>query len=162
METKRAKRFIYEGLAFPVVLVHIPLVKKRDVWTPSINYNKFQKEVLLALSHKPVALNGNEVHFIRTYFEMTLEDFGKQFGVSHVAVLNWEKMGNKPSKINPTTELCIRLLILEKLNISNQIFRETFREFDFEGIAKKTFSQKVRKYVTLAGSDVTKRSHLRA
>jgi hypothetical protein len=161
MKTKKVKQFIYEGLGFPVVLVNISLVKKRDVWTPAIDYNKLQKNVLLALTQKPTSLTGNEVHFIRTYFEMTLKNFGKCFGVTHVAVLTWEKMGDKLAKINPTTELCIRLFILEKLNMSNQVFREAFREFDIETIAKasKTSLSKTRKPLTLPGAQVAKRSH---
>lgn len=163
METKKVKKYIYEGLGFPVLLVNVTLVKKRGVWTPLIDYNKLQKEVILALSHKPVALTGYEVHFIRTYFEMTLENFGKQFGMTHVAVLTWEKMKNKPAKINLTTELCLRLFILEKLGINNQIFRETFREFDFEAIAKenKMPSIKSRKPMTLTGSHIIKKSYAR-
>lgn len=110
------KLFIYKGLGFPVVLTNLSLVKKRGIWTPAIDYNKLQKEVLLALTHKRTALTGNEIHFIRIYFEMTLEKFGKQFGVTHAAVLNWEKMDDSPAKVNPTTELYIRLLILRELN----------------------------------------------
>lgn len=160
MKTKRAKRFVYEGLGFPIVLVNVSLVQKRGMWTPAINYNKLQKEVLLALAHKPMALTGNEIHFIRAYFEMTLENFGKHFGVTHVAVLTWEKMGDKLGKINPTTELCIRLFILEKLKMNNQVFREAFREFDIEGIVKasKTPSSKVRRPLVLTGALVPKRS----
>ncbi|HSX26861.1 MAG TPA: hypothetical protein VLE89_07655 [Chlamydiales bacterium] len=159
MKTKKAKRFVYEGLGFPVVLINVPLVNKRGVWTPAIDYNKLQKQVLVALAHKPVALTGNEVHFIRAYFEMTLENFGKHFGVTHVAVLMWEKMGNKPGKINPTTELCIRLFVLEKLKMNNQVFRDAFREFDIEGIVKeyKTPSPKARRPLTLPGTHVAKR-----
>ncbi len=155
------KRFIYAGLGFPIALVNVSLVKKRGVWTPAVNYNKLQKEVLLALTHKAVALTGNEIHFIRTYFEMTLENFGKNFGVTHVAVLTWEKMGDKPAKINPTTELCMRLFVLEKLNTNNQIFREAFREFDFAGIAK-TSSLRSTKLVTLSAAHVAKRPYASA
>jgi DNA-binding XRE family transcriptional regulator len=164
METKKTKKYIYEGLGFPVVLNNVSLVKKRGIWTPAIDYNKLQKEVLLVLSHTSFPLAGNEIHFIRTYFEMTLDDFGKQFGVTHVAVLNWEKTGDKPAKINPTTELCIRLMILEKLNMNNQVFRDTFREFDFQHIAKeqKSPSAKPRKPVMLTGINVSKRSYARA
>ncbi len=164
MEIKKVKRFIYEGLGFPIVLVNISLVKKRDIWTPAIDYNKLQKAVLLAFTHKPIALTGNEIHFIRTYFEMTLEIFGKHFGVSHVAVLTWEKSGNKLAKINPTTELYIRLFILEKLKMNNQVFREAFREFNIEGIAKssKTPSIKALKPITLPGTQISKRSYARA
>ncbi len=111
MKTKKAKRFIYEGLGFPMVLLNVSLVKKRDVWTPAIDYNKLQKRVLFALAQKHSAMTGNEIHFVRAYFEMTLENFGKHFGVTHVAVLTWDKMGDKQARINPTTELYIRLFI---------------------------------------------------
>ena len=163
MKMKKAKRFVYEGLGFPVVLVDVPLVKKRDIWTPAIDYNKLQKEVLIALTHKPAALTGNEIHFIRAYFEMTLETFGKYFGVTHVAVLTWEKMGDKPGKINPTTELYIRLFVLEKLKMSNQVFRDAFREFDIEGIVKeyKTPSLRPRRPITLPSTNIAKRNRAR-
>jgi DNA-binding XRE family transcriptional regulator len=134
----------------------VKLVNKRDVWTPAIDYNKLQKQVLLALSCKPLALTGNEIRFIRTYFEMTLEAFGSHFGVTHVAVLKWEKTGDKVAKISPTTELCVRLFILEKLNSSNQLFREVFREFDIKEIIKPPSSQSQR-LVTLPGSQVARR-----
>ncbi len=112
------------------------------------------------MTHKPIALTENEIHFIRTYFEMTLENFGKLFGVTHVAVLTWEKTKNKPAKINPTTELYIRLLILEKLNMNNQIFREAFREFNIAGFVKtsKTSSVRANKPLILIGTNVTKHS----
>ncbi len=162
METRTVKRFVYEGLGFPIVLVDIALVKKRGVWTPAIDYNKLQRQVLLAMTHKHIALTGNEIHFIRTYFEMTLEGFGKQFGLTHVAVLTWEKAGDKPAKVNPTTELCLRLFILEKLNMNNQVFRDAFREFDIQGIAKasKSATPRTRRPLTLPGAHVAKRSYV--
>ena len=121
MITKKSKRFVYEGLGFPIILKDVFLVKKKDIWTPAIDYNKLQRQVLLELCHKSLLLTGNEIHFIRVYFEMTMESFGKQLGISNPAVLNWEKSQNKSAKINPTTELCIRLFILEKLNMNNQV-----------------------------------------
>lgn len=158
MKVKKVKRFTYEGLGFPVVLVNVNLVEKRGVWTPAIDYNKFQKQVLIALSHKTAALTGNEIHFIRTYFDMTLEGFGEQFGLTHVAILNWEKSGDKSAKINPTTELCIRLMILDKLKMNNQVFRDTFREFDVQEFAKqqKMGALKAVRPVTLLSSSFSK------
>jgi hypothetical protein len=137
MKTKKAKKFMYEGLGFPLVLFNVRLIKVRDTWTPAIDYNKLQKDVLIALCHKPRALTGNEIHFIRSYFEMTLESFGQHFGVSHAAILKWEKAQNRSAKISPTTELYIRLFILEKLDTNNQIFRDAFREFNIQKIGKK-------------------------
>jgi hypothetical protein len=164
MDTKKVKKYIYEGLGFPVALLNVVLVKKRGIWTPAIDYNKLQKEVLLALTHKPIALTGSEIYFIRTYFEKTLENFGRHFGVTHAAVVAWEKTESKPAKINPTTELYIRLFILEQLKMNNQIFREAFREFDIEGISKafKTASPVSRKPVTLLGTHIARRAYLHA
>ena len=162
MEKKKIKKFIYEGLGFPVVLMNVTLVKKREVWTPAIDYNKLQKEVLLALSHKPISLTGNEIHFIRAYFAMTLENFGQEFGVTHAAVLNWEKTRNKSAKINPTTELYIRLFILDKLNINNQAFRDMFREFDIQSIAKEQKNPKPTEKPLILPGSAAKRPILRA
>ncbi len=114
MEKKKIRQFIYEGLGFPVILTNIYLVKKRDVWTPAIDYNKLQKNVLIALAQKSGPLTGNEVHFIRTYFELTKGNFGKRFGVTYRTVLSWEKTGDRLAKIHPKTELEIRLFILER------------------------------------------------
>jgi hypothetical protein len=47
------KRFIYEGLGFPVVLVDVPFIEVKGIWTPAINYNDLQKNVLRELYHKP-------------------------------------------------------------------------------------------------------------
>lgn len=68
------------------------------------------------------------------------------------------------AKINPATELVIRLLILDELNISNQIFRETFREFDIEDIAKTSRVSEIRptRPIILPGAHVLKRSYAHA
>jgi DNA-binding transcriptional regulator YiaG len=158
---KLVKRFTYDGLGFPLILTDVVLVKARGVWTPAIDYNKLQKVVLVALSHKPFPLTGNEVHFVRACFEMTLQTFGKYFGVTHVAVMNWEKTKNQPAKISPPAELYVRLFILDKLKISNQIFRETFREFDIQKIAKEQKSSvKEARPLQLPSSGFRKRSAL--
>jgi len=161
MEKKRVKKFRYEGLGFPIVLFNVPMVKIRDIWTPAINYSKLQKAVLLELCDMSSPLSGNQVHFIRAYFEMTLDAFGKHFGVTHVAVLNWEKTKNKAAKINPSLELLIRLFILEKLKINNQIFRDIFREFDIQHIMKARKMSYEHKPLKLHNLHLDKSSFLR-
>ncbi len=68
-------------------------------------------------------------------FEMKLQNFASQFGVTHAAVIKWENRRDKIAKIQPTTETCIRLFILEKLDIPNNEFRSIFRSFDLSKIA---------------------------
>src|SRR3989344_6858416 len=108
MKKKLKQHFLYEGLGFPIHLLNVPMIKTRGEWTPDVNYDHLQKAILNALAEKPISLTGGEIHFIRKYFRKTLEAFGQEFGVSHVAVMDWEKQENKPVKMNPATEKCIR------------------------------------------------------
>lgn len=116
METKIQKEFIDMGFGFPVKLLNVPMVKVRGQWTPRVNYNRLADLVLVMLAAKGSRLTGNQIKFIRTYFEMTLQEFGRRFDVSHPAVLKWEKLGDKATLMNWPTEKDIRLFILERLH----------------------------------------------
>lgn len=142
-----AKIFEYDGLGFPITLLNFPLVKVRGVVVPNIDYNILQKNVLLALSSKPHPLTGNEVRFIRQYLQMTYTEFANRFGVTHASVIHWEKSKNTFAKILPTTELCIRLYILDILEAKNKVFRETFRKFNYVNF--KFLKNQVPEHITL-------------
>lgn len=71
-------------------------------WAININFNALQIAVLNMLARKSIALTGGELRFIIDYLEMSTRDFAKLFGVSHAAVLKWEK---EESKMNPSTEI---------------------------------------------------------
>ncbi len=128
---KIASEFPYDGLGFPVILLNFPLIVVRGIQVPDINYNLLQKNVLLALSRKPIPLIGNEVRFIRQYLQMTYTEFTNKFGITHAIVIHWEKSKNTFAKIQPATELCIRLSILDTLKAKDKLFRETIRNFDY-------------------------------
>ena len=115
METKVQKEFIDNGFGFPIRLVNVPMAKVRGAWTPRLNYNELAQGVLRALAHKESRLTGNEIRFIRTHFEMTLQEFAKRFCVTHVGVMKWEKTKNQPTVMNWTTEKDMRLFVLTRL-----------------------------------------------
>jgi hypothetical protein len=50
MEKKQVKGFKYVGLGFPIMLIDIPFVRFRNIWTPAIDYNKLQQNVLWGLT----------------------------------------------------------------------------------------------------------------
>ncbi|HFN0434705.1 hypothetical protein SC867_09075 [Legionella pneumophila serogroup 2] len=59
-------------------------------------------------------LTGNQVKFIRTYFSMSLSEFGKTVvHESHTAVSEWEKCGDEITNMNENTEQVLRLYIIE-------------------------------------------------
>ena len=116
MTTKIRKRYIDDGLGFPVILLNVPLIKVRGEWALKINYNRYQQCVLNLLAYKMAKLTGNEVQFIRKHFQMTVRTFAKRFSIKHTAVVKWEKAKDDPTKMTWTTEKDIRLFILDELN----------------------------------------------
>ena len=132
MKEKILNEYVYDGLGFPITLLHVPMVEVMGVWAPKIDYNKLQKIMFLLLAHKPIPLTGNEMRFVRQYSEMSMEKFGQIFGVSHAAVSKWEKRGNELTNADINTERLIRLFILEELNVNNRAFRNGFREVFLE------------------------------
>ena len=58
---------------------------------------------------------------------LTQSDFGKLFGVTHVAVVKWEKRGKSTSKINLSTQRDLRLYLLDQLLARDEDFRKAFK-----------------------------------
>lgn len=133
MREKKTKTFIFKGLGFPIKLINAPMKKVFGEWCIDIDLNKLMLVVLEALIHKPIPLTGDELRFIRSYLKMTLTEFGKIFGISHVAVLKWE---NGKNKISPSLELCIRLYVLDYLQAKDAMFRALYKEISLEQLSK--------------------------
>ena len=133
IKTKKIKTFIYKGLGIPVKLINVPMKKAAGEWCIDINMNKLMLVVLQEIIHKQTALTGGELKYIRTYLEMTSTEFGKIFGVSHVAVLKWEGGQNR---ISPALELCIRLYVLNHLNAKDKEFRAFYKKIDLQQLSK--------------------------
>ena len=136
MEVKTQKEFLDNGFGFPIRLINVPMVKIRGHWTPQLDYNELAKVLLRALAHKPSRLTGNEIKFIRTHFEMTLQAFAKRFCVTHVGVMKWEKSLNRPTVMNWTTEKDIRLFVLTRLKVKVQEFVSLYEELQLAPVGK--------------------------
>lgn len=132
-QERKTKTFIYKGLGVPVKLVNAPMKKACGVWCIDINMNKLILLVLQEIIHKPTALTRDELRYIRKYLEMTMTDFGKAFGVSHVAVLKWE---NGKNQVSPPMEICIRLYVLNHLRAKDKEFRALYNDLNLQALSK--------------------------
>lgn len=130
MERKIKKKHIDHSCGFPVVLLDVPMVKIHGDWVLDVNYDELAKTVLLYLCKKPFPLTGNEVRFIRYYFNITMRDFAQRFGVKHPAVVKWEEKKDKFASITWGIEKDIRLFILDKFCKSNKDFRTGYKALD--------------------------------
>lgn len=130
MERKIQKEYIEKGLGFPIHLINAPMTRIRGEWVLDIDYNRFEIVVLLALANKASRLTGDEIHFIRLYFKMTLEKFGERFTVSHPAVKKWEGKGSHATEMMWATEKDIRLFILDQLHQKATTILETYKKLE--------------------------------
>ena len=126
-KNKKIDTFIYKDLGFPIRLVNVPLRKVYGEWVFDFSMGVFQKAVLNLLARKQSPITGTELRFIIDYFEMSYRDFAKLFGVSHVAVVKWEK---EETRMNPSTEVCLRLYILNFLKVTDKEFRVLYLEIN--------------------------------
>ncbi len=150
MKHKIEKLYLYEGLGFPIQLVNVPMVHVRGEFILDINFNHLQKAVLLHLCYKKTPLTGNEVKFIRKYFSLNKTAFGCLFGYSHSAVLKWENQGNYIARIAPTTEIYLRLYVLNFLGRESADFKELYEEIRIPQLAEYLKKSKQVPYIPLS------------
>ncbi len=133
MKDKKRATFIFKGLGFPIKLVNAPMRKMVREWVLDINFNKLQMTVLHCLLRKPAPLNAYELKFIRKFLNMSTTEFGKVFGVTHVAVVKWE---SGKTRINISTDVCIRLYMFDHLKAKDKDFRIFFHTINPEVLSK--------------------------
>ncbi len=105
MERKK-ETFMFNGLGFPIRLIDCPMKKVIGEWVIDINLNALQLSVFKGLIHKSSPLTGKEMRFMRKFMDLTTEDLGKMVGVTHAAVVKWEK---EQSKMSLVQEIYIRM-----------------------------------------------------
>ena len=137
LRRKRQEMFVYEGFGFPVALLHVPMVRVRGAWTPDVDFNKLSERLLEALARKAARLTGSEVRFIRHSFAMTLKQFAQRFGVTHPAVIKWERAGNRPTLMAWAIEKDIRLEILRsRSGLEPKEFMSAYADLKEEAAAR--------------------------
>lgn len=114
---KFVNEFTYEGFGFPVHLSgRVPVVMAMGVEALAVPQGTLKELVALELARAPWRLTGYQIHFLRSFFRMTLQEFGSRFGdVSHAAVIAWQKKGSDPSGMGWAIEKDIRLAVVDRL-----------------------------------------------
>lgn len=134
MKSKKKSTFVYKDLGIPVKLINAPMKKICDEWILDLDMELLQRIVLEAVIHKPFLLSGTEIRYVRKYMYLSMEEFGKAFGVSHAAVSKWE---NSKNGISPALDVCIRLYIMEYLKVKDIEFRQLYRDLDLSKLSKE-------------------------
>lgn len=118
LETKVIPEYHTSALGFPIIIRNLVKVKILGEWCPEINWKLLSQIAITALMTKPSRLIGGEIKFIRTYFSMSLRDFGAMIQVSAAAVKKWEDKALEATDMHAPTEKMIRLHILNQCFVS--------------------------------------------
>ena len=125
--TKRLiKTYIYEGLGFPIELNNVEMISVKGEYAPKIDIKAIADRAIKGLTLQKTKLTGNQVRFIRSYFSLSLREFGKMVNESHTAVRKWENFQNKSTNMDPNIETTIRLYIYDKVCIKNSNDKSKF------------------------------------
>ena len=143
MKKKTLKNFTYEGLGFPIKLQNVTMVLVDGKWHPKIDVRKIADNAICDLAFQKERLTGNQVKFIRTYFEMSLRDFAKEVvNESHTAVAKWEKCKDKATNMDTNIEFMLRLYVHDRVSINTKkeqhLFYEKYTEIRNMSLTEKT------------------------
>lgn len=115
MKQTIAETFVDRSLGFEVTIQAAPLREVRGEWVLDVDPNELQEVVVWSLAHQDASWTGSQVRFVRHWLEMTLEDFAQMLGVTHPAVIKWEKRDDAPTQMAKGTEVLLRLHALKAL-----------------------------------------------
>ena len=143
MKTKTLKNYSYDGLGFPIKLQNVTMLLIDGEWSPKIDVRKVAENAIRELPYQKERLSGNQVKFIRTYFEMSLREFGPNVvKESHNAVAKWEKFAEEPTNMDENIESMLRLHVIEKVSVRTkkqaQEFIKSFRIIKEMNFLKKS------------------------
>ena len=121
MKSKRVNEYKYDGLGFPIIIPNVTMVEIDGEWGPKIDVRKIAELAIRKLPYQDEKLSGNQIKFIRTYFDMSLREFAVNVvKESHSAVAKWEKCGVNSTNMDENIEKMLRLYIIDKVLIKTK------------------------------------------
>lgn len=129
MKKKIVKKYIYNGLGFPIELRNVELIAFDGDVHPKIDVRKVADLAIKSLVTQENRLTGNQIKFIRTYFTMSLRKFANLVNESHMAVKKWENFQNEATNMDLNIEIMLRLHIYNYVAIKTKNDKKVRIEF---------------------------------
>lgn len=108
-------KIIWEGLGFPIKLIGFKMKKINNEYVPDVNMKDIQQEAFKTLIAKQGRFTGCELKFIRTYLQLTQNEFAKAINASdRSSISQWEKKMDHMTGMDINTEIMIRLFMAKQ------------------------------------------------
>ncbi len=113
----KLKNYEWNGFGFPIIFEELPAIKVRGELVPDVEWNEIAGIIVeLICLDEDSPLIGNQVKFIRSHLNMSLREFAKFMGVTHVSVMRWEETGKKSAKIGRHIEIVMKIKVLKHIH----------------------------------------------
>lgn len=147
MNKKIIKKYIYNGLGFPIELHNVVVVMFNGEFHPKIDVRKIADSAMKSLVLQESRLTGNQIKFIRTYLSKSLREFSEIVNESHTAIKKWEDFKDKPTNMDKNIEILLRLHIYNHIAIRSKNDKKEIIKFHDQYLALKEIfaNQQVRK-----------------
>ena len=76
---------------------------------------EIEKRVARELILQKIRLRGREVEYLRGIFGLSMRQFAEKLGLTHVAILKWEKAANKP--LDLVNEVAVKAMMAGLLGL---------------------------------------------
>lgn len=122
---------------FEVSIADPAYLKVGREMVPSFDEHRLRAAVTHRLVVARGRFTGAHVYFARHSLGFTLAELAAQLGVTHPAVMRWEKLRNEPTRMNRCNEIVLRQLLAESLSgcgASNAQIRSAVSDDDTIGV----------------------------
>src|SRR5262245_56998484 len=120
MKEATKKGFIYKGAGFPVTLIGFPFKTIHGDEVLDVDMDQLDLAIAFAVLSKPAPLTGHEIKFLRTIVGLSLQNFGKELGVTAPAVKKWEDLKEEEMG-SVTNDFGIRNFVAKKLSLEHEM-----------------------------------------
>jgi transcriptional regulator with XRE-family HTH domain len=118
---RKIKNYKWHGFGFLVIFNELPAVKLNGELVPDLDLGLYATPIIEYIcADQNLPLSGNQVKFIRHYFNMSLREFAVFLNVKHQSIMRWEQKKNLAARIDRNTEFVVRLLVLKKIKSSSK------------------------------------------
>lgn len=119
MKAETKKEFAYKGAGFPVMLLEFPFRTLQGDEVLDVDMDQLDLAIAFAVLRKPAPLTGNEIRFLRTILTLSLQNFGKELGVTAPAIKKWEDLKDKNMR-SITNDFAIRNFVAKRLSFEHE------------------------------------------
>jgi DNA-binding transcriptional regulator YiaG len=130
---KKLKTYIFTGFGFEILLKDVVIKSVDGVEYPDINMSKLKNDTTRALLTSKQSLTGNQLKFIRTYLQMSLDELSAKIHIPASTLRSWENKGAAFTGLSIDQEKAFRILTI------NQILDKEKSTFSIEVTLAKEF-----------------------